>query len=176
MPGTLYAKMNLLLRECSANPGQALDELAASVVQKGYHEFVVSRRVDDHLVQEQCHEATIRRILYVLSDLGLVLINGGCTLSSRGTSALTDYPNVLGQALLEYLQRVYGVGLTSIKDAILRVKMVRGSDVPSAAQIFGQLQSGRVLKQPMSEERFSTWLNLLARCGVLTSYFRKYYW
>jgi len=176
MPGTLYAKMNLLLRECAASPGTPLDELAAHVQQKGYHEFVVTRREDDHLVQEQCHEATIRRILYVLSDLGLVLINGGCTLSARGNSALDDYANVVGQAVLEHLQRVYGVGLNAIRDAILRVKILRGSDVPSAAQIYNQLLVARTFKQPISEERFSAWLNLLARCGVLTSYFRKYYW
>jgi hypothetical protein len=176
MPGTLYAKMSLLLRECAANRGTPLDELAARVQEKGYHEFVVTRREDDHLVQEQCHEATIRRILYVLSDLGLVLINGGCSLSARGSAALEDYPTVLGQAVQEHLQRVYGLSLTIIRDAIWRVKMARGSDVPSAAQIYNQLLAARLLKQPISEERFSTWLNLLARCGVLTSYFRKYYW
>ncbi|MBM4431481.1 MAG: hypothetical protein FJ026_14225 [Chloroflexi bacterium] len=176
MPGTLYAKMNLLLRECAARPGTPLDNLTTSVLQKGYYEFVVSRRVEDRLVQEPCQEATVRRILYTLSDLGLVLINGGCTLSIRGESALEDYATVLGQAVLEHLQRVYGLSLTIIRDAIWRVKVARGSDVPSAAQIYNQLLAARALKQPISEERLSTWLNLLARCGVLTSYFRKYYW
>ena len=162
--------------ECNANPGLPLDELASKVLQKGYYEFQVSRRVGDDLIQEPSHEATIRRMLYTLSDLGLMVINGGCTLSSRGAAALTDYKNVLGQALLEYLQRVYGISLVTIKDAILRVKMLRGSDVPSAAQIFRQLMAGRAFKQPMNPERFSTFLNLLSRCGVLSSYIKKYYW
>ncbi len=176
MPGTLFAKMNLLMHECAQNPGLSVDEIAANVLQRGHYEFIVSKRVDDQIVQQPCQEATVRRAIYFLSDLGFLVINGGCSPSTRGSAALADFPNELGQAVLEYMQRLYGIGLINIRDAIVRVKMLRGADVPSAAQIHAQLESLRAFKQPITAERFSTLLNLLSRCGVLTSYFKKYYW
>ena len=176
MPRSIFAKMNILLQQCAANPGLSTDDLATLVREQQLDEFRVFKAVGDGVAEDYCQVATIRRTLYLLADLGLVVVDPACTVTDAGTSALDDYSRSLGTAVADHLQTAHGVSLSTIRKAISDIKTRQAATVPSAQQIYEELQVQRAFRQPMSVSRFVTLLNLLGHCGVVHWFIKKYYW
>lgn len=176
MPRSIFTKMSILLQQCADTPRLPVDDLVKVIRDQELDAFKVFRRVNDHIEQDYCKPATIRRTLYLLADLGLVAVDPVCTLTSAGEGALADYQRRLGLAVTDHLSRSYGVSLAAVQQAITDIKTRNAAAVPSAEQIFDELQARDAISQPISEQRFATLLNLLGRCGILQWFIKKYYW
>jgi Fe2+ or Zn2+ uptake regulation protein len=176
MSRSIFAKMNILMRQCAATPGLPIDDLATQVRDQALDEFKVFKRVDELVTEDYCQVATIRRTLYLLADLGLMVVDPACSLTETGEAALEDYARGLGSAVADYLQSAYGLALSSIRKAISDIKTRQASTVPSAEHIYNELRVQRAFRQPIAVSRFVTLLNLLGHCGVVHWYIKKYYW
>ena len=176
MPRSIYTKIRILLQQCADTPGLEIDALVTTVRDQELDAFKVFRNVDDRILEDYCQPATIRKTLYLVADLGLAVVDPACSLTSLGQGALADYDHVLGQAVIDHLSQVYGVGLETIRGVIADVKTRQQAEVSSAQEVHKELRERDAFRQKVSLERFATLMNILGRCGVLRWFIKKYYW
>jgi hypothetical protein len=176
MPRSIYTKIGILLRQCAATPGLPIDELATAVRDQELDAFRIFRRVDDRVEQDYCQVSTVRKTLYLMADLGLVVVDPVCQVTEAGQATLKDYSRQLGVAIADYFDTAYGVSLSTLRRAISEIKTREAAAVPSAERIYDELRVSRQFRQPIGLSRFSTLVNLLGRCGVVRAYIKKYYW
>lgn len=178
MPHSNYSKIFDLLTELAdEDEPREIFQLAEEIRDKEIESFAIWRPGPEPgslPVKSYCSEASIRRLIRFVSELGLVEIDDGgqCSLTAYGRNALKgdNYAKVMATHMAMYLKQSAGVTYSEIKDAIASI---RRPEVPFFDTIYERVRDERDLQ--IGANRLRMVLYLLERCGMLVTMTRKVY-